>query len=305
MNEHRELVITLPTAFAGGIVAEFGEAGRAWLDRLPDVVDSLCQDWDLTLDGAPSHGHLGLVVPVRQRGAPRVLKVAWIEETMTFEGPALAAWRGNGAVRLHDSSPERGALLLERLDADRSLFDLDLTSAITVSAGLLRRLAIPAPEGFLHQSEIARRLRENVPARWETYGRPFPRPVLDRTLHLVAMLAAPVSERLVNFDLHYGNVLAGRREPWLAIDPKVIAGDPEYGVAQMLWRRLDEMAGPTELRRHLRTIIDVAGLDPQRTHAWAIVRVVDYWLWALSIGLTEDPRRCATLIEWLSDGISR
>ena len=31
-----------------------------------------------------------------------------------------------------------------------------------------------------------------------------------------------------------------------------------------------------------------------------MVRLVDYWLWALGIGLTEDPRRCATLIEWLN-----
>ena len=32
---------------------------------------------------------------------------------------------------------------------------------------------------------------------------------------------------------------------------------------------------------------------------WATIRLVDYWLWALSIGLTEDPARCATIIDWL------
>ena len=45
---------------------------------------------------------------------------------------------------------------------------------------------------------------------------------------------------------------------------------------------------------------DTAGLDLPLARDWALVRVVDYWLWALSIGLTEDPRRCATLLEWLA-----
>jgi len=29
------------------------------------------------------------------------------------------------------------------------------------------------------------------------------------------------------------------------------------------------------------------------------VRCVDYWLWGLSVGLTEDPVRCQRIINWL------
>jgi streptomycin 6-kinase len=39
-------------------------------------------------------------------------------------------------------------------------------------------------------------------------------------------LGARAGDRLVHADLHYGNVLAGDREPWLAIDPRAVAGDP-------------------------------------------------------------------------------
>jgi hypothetical protein len=35
-------------------------------------------------------------------------------------------------------------------------------------------------------------------------------------------------------DLHAGNVLAGRRQPWLLIDPKPYVGDPHYDVVQHL-----------------------------------------------------------------------
>ena len=31
----------------------------------------------------------------------------------------------------------------------------------------------------------------------------------------------------------------------------------------------------------------------------SIARCVDYWLWALSVGLTEDPRRCARIVATL------
>jgi hypothetical protein len=35
--------------------------------------------------------------------------------------------------------------------------------------------------------------------------------------------------------------------------------------------------------------------------SWSIVRCVDYWLWALENGLTQDPERCQRIIEILTD----
>ena len=50
---------------------------------------------------------------------------------------------------------------------------------------------------------------------------------------------------MIHGDLHYENVLAGDREPWLVIDPKPMSGDPHYELAPMLWNRFDELAGDT------------------------------------------------------------
>ncbi len=106
---------------------------------------------------------------------------------------------------------------------------------------------------------------------------------------------------MVNWDLHFGNVLfSPTRRDWLAIDPKPATGAPEFGIAQLLWTRIDEITGPAIFRRHLAALIDAARLDAGLTRSWTLVRVVDYWLWGLSIGLTEDPRRCATVLEWLA-----
>ena len=82
---------------------------------------------------------------------------------------------------------------------------------------------------------------------------------------------------LIHTDLHYANVLAADREPWLVIDPKPLAGDPAYEVAPLLWNRWDEAvatgqpSGGAVLDRMF-TVVDVAALDEDRVRDWVVVR---------------------------------
>lgn len=292
-------MIAVPAAFAAATIAREGEAGRRWLDQLPEQIAGLCHRWALSLDGAPMHGYLGLVVPVRRAGERCVLKLSWPDESTTYEALALATWNGNGAVRLLMAEPASGALLLERLDSRRSLDDVDLKEAVTVAGRLLRRLAVPAPAGPPHLKEVGEQLSESLPGRWERYGRPMPRSRVEAACELAVQLGACAGMLLVNYDLHYADVLAGEREPWLAVDPKVVAGDPEYGVAQLLWRRLEEMQAQAGLDEYFRILTQAGALDPELARAWTLVRCVDYWLWAVSVRFTEDPVRCQLLIDWL------
>jgi streptomycin 6-kinase len=299
-GEENPGTIRVPEEFAAATVTREGEAGRRWIDRLPDLVTTLCREWGLKIDGAPMHGFLGLVVPV-SRGEDRfVLKVSWLDPSTAHEALALATWNGNGAVRLLAAQPALGAMLLERLDSRRSLNDVAVPEAVAVAGGLLRRLAVPAPEGPPRLKEMGEWLFESLPARWEAYGRPMPRRRLDAARDLAVALGARAGDLLVNYDLHYADVLAGDREPWLAVDPKVVVGDPEYGVAQLLWRRFEEMQAQGGLDRHLSALIEAARLDRELTRAWTLVRCVDYWLWGLSVGLTEDPARCEAITDWLA-----
>jgi len=106
-------MIIVPEEFVIATVAREGDAGRQWADGLPDLVKTLCDQWDLMVDGAPMHGYLGLVVPVRQGDEPAVLKVSWVDESTTGEAAALSAWAGQGAVRLLAVESPLGAMLLE------------------------------------------------------------------------------------------------------------------------------------------------------------------------------------------------
>ena len=245
------------------------------------------------------HGYLGLVVPVRRDEEICALKISWPDESTAYEIAALAAWDGHGAVRLLAADHARRAILLERLDGGRSLADLPLDEALRVAAGLVRRLAIPGPAGLPRLADVAGELAESMPARWEALGRPIPRLQIDAARDAALALGPTAAALLVNWDLHYENVLAGGREPWLAIDPKALVGDPEYGVAQLLWTRLEEMEASGGLARHFDALVEVAGLDRGLAHAWTLVRCVDYCLWALGVGLTEDPVRCVRIADWL------
>ena len=282
-----------------------GERGRAWISALPSTVNDLLGRWELEPDGEAGNGYNGLALPVLRTAEPGrpqrercVLKVSWPEESAAgHEALALATWDGRGAVVLLESSPAEGALLLERAKSDKPLSSVPLAAAIPAAGRLLRRLAVPAPNGPRPLAEIAAEIRNNIRARWEALGRPLAERHVSQACELADSLSRRTGTLLVNHDLHYDNVLAAEREPWLAIDPKVYVGDPEYQAAQLLWARLDEMDGRRELLAHYRTLVDAAELDLELSRAWIVVRCVDYRLWGLAAGFTEDPQRCAALIE--------
>jgi len=294
------MILRIPEAFAAAAVTRAGMAGRVWVADLPRQIAALCGHLNLTLDGDPMHGHLGLVIPVRRGDELCVLKVSWVDESTADEAAALAAWDGRGAVRLLAAGPAWGALLLERLNHRRSLMDVGIAEAVVVAGHLLRRLAIAAPGRLRPLAAVSAQLSQTLPERWERYGRPMPRRLLDLACGLALELGPSAGNLLVNYDLHYLDVLAGEREPWLAVDPKAVAGDVEFGMAQLLWCRLEDIQAHGGLERHFQALIEAAVLDPRRARAWTLVRCVDYWLWGLSIGLTDDPARCAAIISWLT-----
>jgi streptomycin 6-kinase len=293
-------MIVVPDDFASALVNENGAAGRSWIDGLPRAVESLCQRWNLTVDGPPLHGYLAIVVPVRRNGELCALKVSWINESTAHEIAALKIWNGHGAVRLVEADPAIAALLLERLDSGRSLEDIPIDEAIAVAAQLVRRLSVPAHDNLPHLSDVSERLAITIFERWEQLNRPIARRVIDAARDIAIQVGPGAGSLLVNYDLHYGNVLAGEREPWLAIDPKVVVGDPEYGPAQLLWTRLEDIEREGGLSHHFHALVDQAGLDLPRARAWTLVRTIDYWLWALGIGLTGDPVRCEFISAWLT-----
>ena len=292
-------------AIPPGLVEEmdrlYGEPGHAWLDRLPALVHETRERWSLEPDGPPRHGAHGLMIPVRRDGAPLALKIAYPDAVTTQEVTGLRAWDGHGTVHLLASSPAEGILLMERLDAGRDLTSLPIDDAVEAAGALTRRLAI-APRidaPFVTSATRALDIATGAPAAWERAGRPFPASRLQRTIDFARSLADTEAGTLTTWDLHSENVLWGERAGWTMIDPMPMVGDPELALAPFLWTRAEEISGPGHLHDLLKGYVASGRLDADRTVAWLAVRLADYWLWGLGIGLTIDPERCRRLLGWL------
>lgn len=271
-----------------------GAAGRRWIENLPLLVERYLARWDLVVDGDPMHGYHSLAVPVRRGDQPFVLKVTWSDRHLAEQVLALRLWRGMRVVRLVDADLDGGVLLLDRLDHTRSLRGVPLAEAVPVAGELLRELAIAPPPDLRRTSGIAAEQHAGLGAQWERLGRPFARPVLDTALGLAADLSTDADDLLVNSDLHYDQVLRDKHGIWTVVDPAIVAGVLEYQVAPLVWTRFDEL-GEDRVGWCVDALVESAALDPERARAWALLRTVEYWLWGLDAGLTEDPVRCGRI----------
>lgn len=292
----------VPAWFADRLVAAEGQAARAWLDALPALAQRYLRRWRLTPAGEPRYGSAAMVLPVRRvagsAAVDAMLKLGWPHPESEHEALALRVWNGREAVRLLDCDEADGVLLLERLDSSVSLLSRNVAEATLVLAGLLRRLSVPAPDGLRSMAANAARWRHELPAESAGLGHPVPRQLLDAAVEACSSLGPTAGRAMVNEDLHFANVLRGTREPWLVIDPKVLTGDPEYGVIPMLWNRFDEAGGAAGLDARFAAIVRTAGLDAVRARGWTLARAVDNWLWELEHGHPPQARLCAAIARW-------
>ena len=270
---------------------------------LPALGSRLARQWDLTFAGEPfRHGYSSVVLSVRQGGRPLALKLTWPPGQAGGEADALAAWRARGVVELVAADKPRGALLLERLDASRSLASIPLAEAAATAGALMRTLAVEAPQSFPSLQAAARQLAATFAARQRWLRNPVPGQWVTLAARLAADLARDPARCLVHTDLHYDNILASDRpgQQWVAIDPTAAVGPPERSVAEMLWTRADELPGPQAITGLLGTLVDNGQLDPAKAVAWGFVRTIDYWLWGLENGLTSHPLRCQRIAHALA-----
>jgi streptomycin 6-kinase len=279
-------VITIPEDFA----LTLGEGALAWRATLPALATKFCARWALTPDGPLLNGHVAVVLPVRRAdGHPAVLKLTWVDTETRQEPLALEKWRGRGVVDLLDHDDEHGALLLERLDHTHTLNHAPIEEALAVTGGFLRRLSVPAGP------EFRRHIPDDLAEENAGLGRTVPNAFVHLAQDLGRSLAESAGNTLVNEDLHYENVLRGDREPWVVIDPKPLAGDPEFGVIPLLWNRFGEMDGERGLRDRFAALCDIAGLDVGRARDWTFYRAVDNWLWSLDVGSADSAVRCEAI----------
>ncbi|MER6099273.1 aminoglycoside phosphotransferase family protein [Streptomyces sp. NPDC001728] len=277
-------MIHVPEELARSQAKYNGEAGRVFVAGLPALAEDFLGRWGLRLTGPSMHGVASLVLPVERAsdGAPAALKMQILDDETEGEPVGLLAWAGNGSVRLLDHDPATGTMLLERLDEARPLTSLpDTREALGVVAGLLARLsAVPAPAGLRGLGDLTAAMLDALPGAAERLGA-ADAAVLRDCAAAVREVAGEPGDRLLHWDLHLGNVLAAQREPWLAIDPKPLAGDPGFELLPALMDRFDP--DPAEVLWRFDLLAEVVG-ERRRAVAWTLGRVLQNGLWDVEDG---------------------
>jgi streptomycin 6-kinase len=229
---------------------------RAWLAR-----------WELVPDGEAISTPSGLLLPVRWRGQPAMLKIAYEEEEQRG-GRLMTWWDGDGAARVlaHDDR----ALLLERITCPRSLAEMVAAGADDEASRILcstaARLHAPRRRPPPELMPLSRWFEALSPAAGSHGGLLAQADAAAREL-----LASPREVVPLHGDIHHGNVLDAGIRGWLAIDPKGLLGERTFDFVNIL-RNPDAVTAlaPGRFGRQVDVLADSAGLDRHRLLKWTL-----------------------------------
>lgn len=272
------------------------EANKAaWVAELPQLVMTLAERWQLRCDGSPWSGFMSTVWPVVGPGnEPLALKVSWPEVGSRAEPVALRAWAGRAVVSLRAEDEISGAMLLQRLNGDRTLQEHpSIDDACTVIGEILASLtSVIAPVGIPPLEEEVQRIADSIAMNQATHPNALPSILVSRaraTLSdLMRDLEAMPQRQLIHGDCHFLNVLHTLPTDvaqWVAIDPLPAAGLREWDVTALLRNRWDDAratANPdSALRRRVDLVSDIAMMNRSLVRAIAQAVAVDNLLWLL------------------------
>ncbi len=144
----------------------------------------------------------------------------------------------------------------------------------------LKRLWRPAPEQ--HPFPTVGDWASGLVRLREEFGGgtgPFPASAVEKAETLFAMLLSTMDEPVVlHGDAHHWNILAASREPYLAIDPKGVVGEPAYEVGAFLRNPMRELLDAPDPARVLTRRVDIFeerfGIDRERMIQWAFAQAI-------------------------------
>jgi streptomycin 6-kinase len=298
---------SLPRRFVDTIVALYGEDGERWLAGLPDLVAWCEQRWSLRAGKPLANLSYNYIAPApRADGAEVMLKIGVPNPELTSEIEALRRYDGRGCARLLAVDHKRGALLLERLLPGTTLLEVEDDEAETrIAAGIMGQLwrPLPAEHPFPTVHRWARGL-ERLRARFDGGTGPLPGDLVAKAEGLfVELLASMDGMVLLHGDLHQENILRARRAPWLAIDPKGLAGEPAYEVGALLRNMSPELlAEPQPSRtvaRRVDILVEALGFERQRLLGWGLAQAILAAWWCIEDTTPgwEQFIRCAELMD--------
>lgn len=263
----------------------FGDAGRQWLDSLPNLVKSFTSKHKLTITHPLRPLSYNYIIEATQKdGTSVIAKFLAPDKDATNEIHALRFMAGDGIVKLLDYDETHQVALLEKLTPGHILTTITEDNAIAITANIMKAVWKPIinpPHTFPTTQQWFARLNRHID---------LPEGFSPDLLQLAKITADKLHNSLgelvlLHGDLHHGNILSSEHRQWRAIDPKGIIGEREYEVGAFLRNPTPELADttitPEQLQHRVNTFSQLLTLDKQRLIDWGFSQAVLAAIWCL------------------------
>ena len=268
-----------------------------WLDGLPELVDRLERDWDVTVGPAYEDATEAYVAAATLAdGTPAVLKLLIQRGHGRHGADELTVLRladGDGCVRLLRHDEASGAMLLERLGPSMYRLGVPIEHRHEILCRVATRLWRPAPgTGLRTGAAKARELAAYVEASWDRLDRPCSEAAVDQALAAAQRrIAAHDDERavLLHGDVHQWNTLQAGPDEWKLVDPDGVLGEPEGDLGVLMREDPVELVrGDPRDRAHW--LAARTGTDPVAIWEWGVIERVSNGLNCVETGLQPQGR---------------
>jgi streptomycin 6-kinase len=265
------------------------DGNAAWLNELPSVVESLAQEWSLTIGATLRGGHAAFVVEATLTdGTAAVLKVGvpGTRRKITFEATVLRLADGDGCASLLRDDLDRSALLLERLGA--AMYDIvpDPSTRHDMMCDVAARLWRPVgPDVDLPTgADKAREYSDLLPRLWEETGRACSEATVEDALACMERRRRAHDDRhavLVHGDVHDLNVLQAADGTFKLIDPVGLRAERACDLGTII--RCNPDAGD-DLHARANRLAARTGVDATAIWEWGTIHRVIGGLYSRLIG---------------------
>jgi streptomycin 6-kinase len=279
----------IPDNFAHRMIQMNGEAGRAWIESLPLILDEIAERWSLKL-GAPFELSYNYVAPaIRADGTEAVLKLGLPNRELLSEMHALQVFDGHGMVQLLEADFDDQIFLLERVRPGVELITLenDDEAVIRIAAQVMKQYWRPINDDrplltVENWTGGLAKLRHHFN---DTTG-PFPAYLVEAAEYIFSEFIPSQGEQvLLHGDLHHWNILSATRQPWLAIDLKGVIGEREYDIGAILrnpWGKRFDLGELKRIQsRRVDILCEILGFERQRILGWGVAQAVLSAWWSV------------------------
>lgn len=276
--------------FVKKIVDLRGDAGKKWLQDVPELIKRYEQRWALTCF-APFPLSYNYVAPAKtSNGDLVVLKISFPDNhEFPLEYQVLKFFNGKGSIQVVKEDIANGVMLLEKAEPGTRLRDVvPDEKQISFASDVLRILHKPITKDiaslFPSISDWAKAFDRYKKKTSLSQG-PVPRWMFEKAEFIFTEFPKDKKELvLLHGDFHSDNVLLSQRG-WLSIDPKGLIGEREFELGAYLRNPYyDYPKGSDYKKLETNRIIqfsEALGFDKQRILDWSFACAVISLLWFL------------------------